>query len=133
MRRMLLCVALPLFIAAAPADDGRQVSLTIYNSDLALVQDVRQLDVAAGHSRLEFKNVSTGIRPETVALSGKGLSVVEQNFDYDLLTPSKMMEKAVGKTIQIIRTAPGTGKETTETATVLSVNEGVILKIGDHI
>ena len=133
MRRLLPFIALPFLIAAGPADSPREVSLTIYNSDLALVRDVRQLDVAAGRSRLEFKDVSGGIRPETVALSGKGLSVVEQNFDYDLLTPSKMMEKAVGKQIQIIRTNPATGKETPETATVLSVNEGVVLRIGNRI
>jgi hypothetical protein len=133
MRRMLLLAALPLLMGADPADENRQVSLTIYNSDLALVEDVRQQDVAAGRSRLEFKDVSAQIRPETVALSGKGLSIVEQNFDYDLLTPSKMMEKAVGKQVQIVRTNPATGKETPETATVLSVNEGVVLRIGNRI
>ena len=133
--RKIICIAmLPLLGAAAPAADApRQLSLTVYNSNLALVQDKRTLDVAAGRSRLEFADVSAAIRPETASLSGDGLSIVEQNFDYDLLTPSKMMEKAVGKQIQIIRTIPGTGKETSETATVLSANEGVILKIGNRI
>src|SRR6185437_7204536 len=143
MRRLALCAALSLLAGAARAQDGQavqdgrdgqgQVSLTIYNSNLALVEDVRQLNVPAGRSRLEFKDVSSAIRPETVALSGKGLSVVEQNFDYDLLTPAKMMEKAVGRQIQIIRTNPATGAQTPETATVLSVNEGVVLKVGNRI
>jgi hypothetical protein len=133
MRRLLLCAAVPFLLGAAPAEQPRQLSLTIYNGDLALVQDVRTMDVAAGRARLEFKDVSGRIRPETVSLSGKGLSVVEQNFDFDLLTPEKMMEKAVGKQIQIVRTNPGTGKETMETATVLSVNSGVVLKIGNRI
>lgn len=93
----------------------------------------RHLDVPVGRSRIEFKDVSAAIRPETVTLVGKGLSIVEQNFDYDLLTPAKMMEKMVGKQIKIVRTIPSTGKETTETATVLSVNDGVILKIGNRI
>ena len=76
MRQLLLCAALPLLMGAAPADEGpRKISLTIYNGDLALVQEVRRLDVPAGQSRLEFRDVSTGIRPETVALSGGGLSV----------------------------------------------------------
>src|SRR5258708_34384535 len=44
-----------------------------------------------------------------------------------------MMEKAVGKDIRIVRTNPATGQETMETATVLSVNQGVVLKIGDRI
>src|SRR5260370_28972727 len=133
MRRLLLCAAIPFLLGAGPADQPRQLSLTIYNGDLALVQDVRSMDVAAGRSRLEFKDVSGRIRPETVSLSGKGLSVVEQNFDFDLLTPDKMMEKAVGKQIQIVRTKPSTGQETTATATVLSVNSGVVLKIGNRI
>ena len=134
MRRLLLCVVLPFLIAAGPSSDqSRQVSLTIYNGDLALVRDMRQMEVAAGRTRLEFKDVSGKIRPETVSLEGEGLSVIEQNFDFDLLTPQKMMEKAVGKQVQIVRTNPGTGKETTEIATVLSVNSGVVLKIGNRI
>ncbi len=109
------------------------LSLTIYNNDLALVQDVRTLEVGKGRQRLEFKDVSASIRPETVALSGQGLGIVEQNFDFDLLTPAKLMEKAVGHEVEIVRTNPGDGKETRETATVLSDNDGVVLKIGDRI
>ncbi|HEX2761085.1 MAG TPA: DUF4139 domain-containing protein, partial [Rhizomicrobium sp.] len=140
MRRVLKGIPLTiplcavLLMGAGPLDETpRQVSLTIYNGNLALVQEVRRLDVPAGRTRLEFRNVSTGIRPETVALAGTGLSIVEQNYDYDLLTPSKMMEKAVGKEIRIVRTNPATGAETMTTATVLSVNDGVVLKMGDRI
>lgn len=133
MRKLLVFAALPLVMAQAPADPPRQVSLTIYNGDLALVRDVRAMAVSAGRTRLEFKDVSARIRPETVSLTGNGLSVVEQNFDYDLLTPAKMMEKAIGKTVSIVRTNPGTGKETVETATVLSTNDGVVLKVGNRI
>src|SRR6185437_14831668 len=50
-----------------------------------------------------------------------------------LLTPSKLMEKAVGQQVQIVRTNSGNGQQVTETATVLSANEGVVLKIGDRI
>jgi hypothetical protein len=135
MRRSALFIGLVTVFAgsAIAADSAPELSLTVYNTDLALVQDVRHLDVPAGRTRLEFKDVSASIRPETVTLSGKGLTIVEQNFDYDLLTPAKMMEKAVGKQIRIVRTIPGTGKETTETATVLSVNDGVVLRIGNRI
>ncbi len=118
---------------AAQAAEKPGLSVTIYNSNQALVDDVRRLDIAAGRQRLELKDVSAAIRPETVTLTGEGLSIVEQNFDFDLLTPQKMMEKAVGQQVQIVRTNPGNGQETTETATVLSANEGVILKIGDRI
>lgn len=122
-------------LAALPgvAAGNQRLALTIYNNDLALVQDVRSLDFAAGRSRLEFKDVSASIRPETVTLSAAGVGIVEQNFDFDLLTPEKMMEKAVGRQVQIVRTNPGNGVEMTETATVLSVNNGVVLRIGERI
>lgn len=117
----------------APAVSAPDLSVTIYNSDLALVQDHRTVEVPAGRSRLELKDVSAAIRPETAALTGGGLSVREQNFDFDLLTPAKMMEKAVGHQVQIVRVNPGDGKETTETATVLSANGGVVLRVGSKI
>lgn len=110
-----------------------RVSLTVYNQNIALVEDVRNLNVPAGRSRQEFPGVSASIRPETVGLSGRGLSVVEQNFDYDLLTPGKLMESAVGNEIGIIRTNPGSGAQTTERARVLAANQGVVLQIGDRI
>jgi hypothetical protein len=70
---------------------------------------------------------------QTVSFAGAGLTVIEQNFDYDLLTPQKLMEKAVGSRVRIVRTNPGTGAETEETAEVLSTVGGVVLKIGDRI
>jgi hypothetical protein len=118
---------------AAGSPDRPGLSVTIYNNNQALVDDIRRLDIGAGRQRLELKDVSAAIRPETVTLAAPGVSIVEQNFDFDLLTPQKMMEKAVGQQVQIVRTNPGTGAQTTETATVLSANEGVILKIGDRI
>ncbi|WP_312784343.1 DUF4139 domain-containing protein [Brevundimonas sp.] len=110
-----------------------RVSLTVYNQNIALVEDVRNLNVPAGRSRQEFPGVSASIRPETVGLSGRGLSVVEQNFDYDLLTPGKLMESAVGGDIGIVRTNPGSGAQTTERARVLAANQGVVLQIGNRI
>lgn len=133
-RRALLASAglLLVSLSAAHAQE-RQVSVTIYNSNLALVEDARPLDLKAGRQKLEFKDVSAAIRPETVSLSAPGVTILEQNFDYDLLTPDKLMEKAVGQQVKIVRTNPGDGKETTEVATVLAANEGVVLKIGDRI
>ncbi|WP_313104489.1 DUF4139 domain-containing protein [Brevundimonas sp.] len=110
-----------------------RVSLTVYNQNIALVEDVRNLSVPAGRSRQEFPGVSASIRPETVGLSGRGLSVVEQNFDYDLLTPGKLMESAVGGDIGIVRTNPGSGAQETERARVLAANQGVVLQIGNRI
>jgi hypothetical protein len=109
------------------------VAVTIYNNNLALVQDTRQVAVPAGRSRQEFPDVSAQIRAETVTLTGRGIGIVEQNFDYDLLSPQALMQKAVGETVTLIRTNPATGAEQRERARVLAVNGGVILQIGERI
>ena len=109
------------------------VALTIYNNDLALVQDVRQLPIPAGRARLEFPDVSGRIRAETVSFASDGAAIVEQNFDYDLLSPSKLMEKAVGHSVTLVRMNPATGAETREQARVLATNGGVVLQIGNRI
>jgi hypothetical protein len=128
-----LWVALVTAASAASAAD-QDLSVTIYTDDLALVQDHRTIELTGGKQRLEFQNVSARIRAETVSLAAKdALTIVEQNFDYDLLTPTKLMEKAVGHEVTLVRTNPGTGGETREKALVLATNGGVVLKIGDHI
>ena len=118
---------------AEPRSAQGDLSVTIYNNNLALVQDVRQVSLPAGKSRQEFADVSAQIRPETVTLSGDGFGIVEQNFDYDLLSPAALMQKAVGQTVTLLRTNPATGAETRERATVLAANGGVVLRIGDRI
>lgn len=109
------------------------VAVTIYNNGQALVQDTRRLALPAGRSKQEFPDVSAVIRAETVTLTGPGIGIVEQNFDYDLLTPAKLMEKAVGQTVTLIRVNPATGGETRVRAKVLAANGGVVLQIGDTI
>jgi hypothetical protein len=130
----LLCIGLgaSLLIDAAFSAD-RSLSVTIYTGDLALVQDRRDIDVKDGKQRIEFQDVSAQIRPETVSLAAPDISIVEQNFDFDLLTPAKLMEKAVGQEITIVRVNPATGVETREQAQVLATNSGVVLKIGQRI
>src|ERR1700728_1332244 len=125
----LLCASAGAAVIAA----DRTVSVTIYNDDLALVQDRRDIEVKGGRQRIEFQDVSAQIRPETAALAASDISIVEQNFDFDLLTPAKLMEKAVGHEVTIVRVNPATGAETRETAQVLATNAGVVLKIGQRI
>jgi hypothetical protein len=132
--RYLLLLALAALAAPASAQTAQgDVAVTIYNDNLALVQDKRQINLPGRRTRHEFPDVSAQIRPETVTLSGDGIEIVEQNFDFDLLSPQALMEKAVGETITIVRTNPANGQETRERATVLAVNGGVVLRIGDRI
>lgn len=118
-------------------DDQQAVAVTIYNENLALVKDTRRITLDAGLNRLALREVSGQLRPETAQLrsvSHPGVfALIEQNFDFDLLTPAKLLEKFVGSTVRIVKTHPTTGAETVETAQVLSVNNGVVLKIGDRI
>lgn len=110
-----------------------EVAVTVYSGELALVTDTRPVTLPAGESRVEFPDVSSRIRPETVSLTGSKLEIVEQNFDFDLLSPTAMMQKAVGQEITLIRTNPSTGAETRERAKVLAVNGGVVLDVGGRI
>lgn len=138
----LLCTALagaaPLMAqtAAVPAPSQTaqgDVSVTIYNNDRALVEDKRLLDLPGGRSRQEFRDVSAQIQPETVTLSGRGIGIVEQNFEYDLLTPAALMQNAVGETVTLVRVNPANGAEVRERARILAANGGVVMQIGDRI
>ncbi|MGV3478947.1 MAG: DUF4139 domain-containing protein [Sphingobium sp.] len=133
MRNGLILAAILTPAAAAAQTAQGDVAVTIYNNNIALVQDSRTLTVPAGRSRQEFPDVSAQIRPETASLAGSGIAIVEQNFDYDLLSPDKLMEKAVGQMITIVRTNPATGAETREQARVLAANGGIVLQIGGRI
>src|SRR6202045_3712050 len=121
------------FTGAPAMAADRTLSVTIYADDLALVQDRRDIEVKGGRQRLEFQDVSAQIRPETASLTAADIGIVEQNFDFDLLTPAKLMEKAIGHEVTIVRVNPATGAETREQALVLATNGGVVLKIGQRI
>jgi hypothetical protein len=140
-----VATALSLYPCAQAAIDERpstladqeSIAVTIYNENLALVKDTRKVILAAGANRLALREVSGRMRPETAqlrSLSHPGaLALIEQNFDFDLLTPAKLLEKYVGRSVRIVKTHPTTGVESFEAATVLAANSGVILKIGDRI
>src|SRR5262245_37310742 len=89
---LLSLVALTLAQAQTPppTNPDTQLSLTVYNKDLALIEHVRPANAPAGRQRIEFKGVSARIIPQTVSFNAPGLALIEQNFDYDLLTPGKL-------------------------------------------
>lgn len=137
-------------LAAAPADerdqrgetvttarDQKEVAVTIYNDDLALVKDARRVGLERDFNRLAWRGVSAQMRPETALLRNvshpAGFRLQEQNFDFDLLTPEKLLEKNLNKTVTVIRTNPATGAETREPATVLATSGGTVLKFADRI
>ncbi len=117
--------------------DQRDVAVTIYNENLALVKDGRSVKLDRGAGQLAWRDVSALMSPETALLrnisSPAGLKLVEQNFDFDLLTPQKLLEKYVGREVTVISVNPATGAEKRENATVLATNGGTVLKFVDRI
>ncbi len=117
-------------------DQQTAVAVAIYNDDLALVRDSRRLTLDQGRNRLALVDVSAQLRAETAllaAVDGTQLRTLEQNLEFDLLTPQKLLEKSVGKEVTIIKTHPQTGEETRLRALVLSTASGLVLKIGNEI
>lgn len=141
----VLALALASFsaIAAEPADEVRvpasarsALGITIYNDGQALVRDTRKLPLQAGVNRLAFGDVAATIRPETASLrtlSGAGFAILEQNYEFDLLSPAALLRKYVGRAVTVTRTHPATGVEKAEQATVLATNDGVVLRYADRI
>ncbi|MDE3246345.1 MAG: DUF4139 domain-containing protein [Acidobacteriota bacterium] len=120
--------------------DLQSLAVTIYNENLALVKDTRDVRLPKGEVALAFQEVSAQIRPETALLRDithpEGFWVVEQNFDFDLLTPQKLLDKYVGEKVGIITTQrEESGKivEKREEALVLATNSGTVLQFPDRI
>ncbi len=148
-----LAVASIDFIGAAPtahapapapglssgASDQVDIGLTVYNGGLALVRDVRNVTLPAGELHLRFEDIAATVNPATVhlrSLSHPGLlPVLEQNYEYDLLDPQKLLQKYVGKEVTLVRTTmEGGATKTTEVkATLLALNNGPVWRIGTEI
>jgi hypothetical protein len=112
-------------------NDQETVAVTVYNRDIGLVKDVRQLTLPAGLTELRFGEVAAKIMPQTVHIksltNSNQLHVLEQNYEYDLLTPRKLLDKFVGKEIMVLKD----GVEVP--VTILSTNEGLVYKLGGRI
>lgn len=118
-------------------DDQSSVALTVYNVNLGLVKDIREIGLGTGISELRFMDVASGIIPASVYIrslkSPDSLSILEQNYEYDLLNPQKLLDKYVGKTVKLYYKNPYTDREEIIEAVVLSNNGSPIFKIGDEI
>jgi hypothetical protein len=118
------------------AEDRKSTAVTIYNGNFALVKEQRKLILPSGQVELRLREVSAQMQPETAsltALSGEPVVLYEQNFDFDLLSPDKLLQKYVGRDVTVIRTHPTTGEDSRESATVLATNDGVVLRFADRI
>ncbi len=125
-------------IVTATVEDQEAVEVTIYNSNIGLVKDLRNIKLARGIQELKFMDVASQIIPTSVNIrsvsSPESFTVLEQNYEYDLLSPRKLIDKYVGKTVKLVTKNPYTDKEETITATILSNNEGIpVYRINNEI
>jgi hypothetical protein len=121
------------------ARDRQSVNITVYNSNLGLVRETRRLTLPAGRIALRFADVTAQIRPETVHLASltapSALRILEQNYQYDLLNPAKLLDKFVGREITLVLRRYQNNTESFEPvqATLLSNNGGQVWRINGQI
>ena len=124
-------------LASTGSDDQTGVAVTIYNVNLGLVKDQRKISLGKGIGELRFMDVAAQIIPTSVSIRSlvdpKSLQILEQNYEYDLLNPQKLLDKYVGKEVKLYYKNPYTEREEIVTAILLSNNGGPIFKIGDEI
>jgi hypothetical protein len=126
-------------VTTTTLDDQSELAVTVYNSDLALVRDVRNLQVARGTSNLHFMDIAATVNPATVHFRSltepSRVHVLEQNYEYDLLEPEKLLRKYVGREVTLIRTRQdaNTTRDEEVKARLLSDNNGPVWEIGGEI
>ena len=140
-----LCFASMATVAAQTSEqtttarDRQSVNITVYNSNLGLVRETRRLTLPNGRIALRFADVTSQIRPETVHLASltapASLRILEQNYQYDLLNPAKLLDKFVGKEITLVLRHYQNNTESFEPvqATLLSNNGGQVWRIKGQI
>ncbi len=126
-------IAMSVFLSAGAAaadevlvDNDKNVDMTvsIYNNNLGFVRDVRKVNLPAGNNAIAFEGVASRIKPETAMVSGNGIEVIEQNYDYDLLTANNIMEQFVGKEVKTAILNPENGQTIFDKAKLLNSNYG---------
>ena len=120
-------------------DDQTELAVTVYNSNIALVRDVRALALAQGTSDLHFMDIAATVNPATVHFRSltepSRVSVLEQNYEYDLLEPEKLLRKYVGRDVTLVRLRQdqSSTREEVVTARLLSYNNAPVWQIGGEI
>ncbi len=119
-------------------EDRKAVAVTVYNDGFGLVREVRDVDLGTGRVALEFRDVSSRIEPNSVHVKslakGHALSILEQNYRYDLLSPQKLLEKYEGKKVKLYRWNKELGKDEEIDAEILAYSSGQpVLKVGNEI
>lgn len=118
--KILFISALCFVTQAFAYDNIKNLEISIYNDNLALVKDTRDIKLTLGNNDIAFTGVASQIKAESVMILGKDINVLEQNYDYDLITPQNILQKSIGKDVKTIVQNPTTGENIFSKATVLS-------------
>lgn len=134
---MPACHAAPVPRSQSTAEEQRGIEITVYNSNIALVKDTRKVTLPVGEGELRFMDVASSINPVTVSVRSlnfpRDFSVLDQNYEYDLISESRLLDKYVGKKLKLFRWDEALSKKEVVEATLLSNNDGQIYQIGDEI
>lgn len=118
--------------APAVAEEVEGVQLTVYNYNLGLVKEIRTFALEEGENEVRYSNVASGIEPTSVHFASltdpEGTVVLEQNYEYDLVSTRKLLQKYVDKEIAL-----STQQGTTYTGTLLSGSDDAILATEEGI
>ncbi len=107
----------------------QNLEISIYNNNLALVKDTRNVALKQGINEVAFEGVASSIKPETALISADGIKVLEQNYDYDLLSANNITDKSVGQKVKTVMINPTTGENIFDEAEIVSATYGLpILK-----
>ena len=117
-----LCKAETPKVIEAPQTD--EVALGIYNNNLAFVKDVRKVKLDKGENRISFVGVSAQIRPETAMLLNNNLQVIEQNYNYNLITPDNILKASIGEEVKTALYNEQTGQTTYDKAEIIDASYG---------
>lgn len=103
MRQTILAAMILIFASASFAED---MAVTVYNSNLGVISETRNLEVVKGIGRLEIKDVPSQIDPASVRFditgNNGGFTLLEQNYAYDLLNPDKINSKYIDYEIEMV-------------------------------
>jgi hypothetical protein len=127
----------PATKSSSQASSRERVAVTIYNDNFGLVREERSVSMGEGRVELAYADVSAHIEPETVQIKSltdpSGLSVLEQNYRYDLLSPETLLKKYVGKKLRVARYNEKLGTDEIKEAELIAIEGGPVLKIDGEI
>ncbi len=111
----------------------KELNIAIYNENIALIKDTRQVHLTQGTNKISYENISAQIIPESALLNGSDIAVIEQNFNYDLITPQSLLSKSVGEEVILETTNDKTGEKEQKNGRLIAYNGEPIVTVDGQI